>query len=219
MALGVFFILFISARNSSLTLFFLFALYLLFYFKKSLTSKLIFITVLMAVIAMTIGLNKNLSQRLHVNDSFEKTWANLSANEPRAAIWPCAFALTRQPDFNFFFGFSSEDEIREKLSDCYGTSITGNESKRQWFLEERFNTHNQFLDAMLLGGFVGLLLLLCFFGYTIAQLKSNFFAVSLLVSVVFFFAFENCLHRQLGCYVFAIILAMYHRTDAQKSEN
>lgn len=218
-ALGVFFILFVSARNSFLTLFFLSALYLLCYLRTSLKKKMLLITIVLVAITITIGLNKNLQQRLHVNESFEKTLAELSANEPRAIIWPCTYMLSQQMDFNYFFGFKSENEIRNKLKDCYGTAIPNNESKRKWFLDEGFNTHNQFIDAYLLGGIVGFLLLLYFLVYTITQVKNNFFAVSIFLSVIFFFAFENCLHRQLGCYIFAIIFAIYNKKGNYEIKN
>lgn len=216
-ALGVFFILLISARNSFLTLLFLFSLYLIFYFKAPTKKKALFVLLVVVLISTAIGFNKNFLNRFHVKQTYEKTIAEMKVHEPRAVIWPCAFEITKHKDFNFLFGFQSQEVTRDRLSECYGTSIKDNESKRKWFLQERFNTHSQFIDAFLSGGLIGLTLLIGFLFLSVYQVKKHFFSLAIFTAIAFFFVFENSLYRQLGCYLFSIFTALYLKKENEQT--
>lgn len=203
------FIMLISARNSFLTLLLLFILYLFFYLKISNLKKLVFIIGFSVVIIIAVGLNKNFTARFHIKENLRQTLTELAIYEPRYIIWPCAYNLTGEKDFNFFLGFKSEQEITQKLTDCYGVSIVNNESRKNYFLESKFNTHNQFISLFLSAGILGLILILSFFSFAIYSVKNNFFAVAVFVAIIFFFLFENVFFRQFGCYIFSIFTTLF----------
>lgn len=207
-ALSIFFIALISARNSFVTLLFLFFLYIFFYLKISKLYKITFIGSCFLIILTIISLNKNLLERFHINKDIEGTLSKIAIFEPRYVIWPCAYDLTKQEEFNYAIGFKSEKEISAKLINCYSQKIS-NESRRGWFLERKFNTHNQFLGFFLSSGIIGFLILVSFYFLSIYLYRHNFFAVAILISFFFFFLFENVLARQFGCYIFAIFTSLF----------
>jgi len=207
-ALSIFFIVLIAARNSFISLLFLFFLYIFFYLKISKLYKVAFIGFCFLIILTIVSLNKNILERFHINKDIEGTLSKIAIFEPRYVIWPCAYDLTKQEEFNYAVGFKSEKEISTKLINCYSEKIS-NESRRGWFLERKFNTHNQFLGFFLSSGIIGFLILISFYFLSIFLHKHNFFAVAILASFFFFFLFENVLSRQFGCYIFAIFASLF----------
>lgn len=204
----VFFIVLIAARNSFITLLFLFFLYVFFYLKISKLYKLTFVGSCFLIILTIISLNKNILERFHINKDIEGTLSKIAIFEPRYVIWPCAYDLTKQEGFNPVVGFKSENEISAGMINCYSQKIS-NESRRGWFLERKFNTHNQFIAFFLSSGIIGFLALVSFYFLSVYIHRHNFFAVAILISFLFFFLFENVLSRQFGCYIFAIFAALF----------
>lgn len=167
----------------------------------------IWLGIFMALLfAISMGLSDNLISRMHVKDDLGKTITFLKESEPRFVIWPCSIEAV-QNDLNLWAGMESYTEIENNLTACYGRKIK-EKDKRNYYMEEKFNTHNQFLGFLLLGGIVPFLLLItmfvsAFFSNSSFELKLLFF---LFLS---FFLVENVLHRQLGCYLFGIFVALY----------
>ncbi|OYU81325.1 MAG: hypothetical protein CFE23_04315 [Flavobacterium sp. BFFFF1] len=213
--LGFGFILFISARNSLLTLLLLFFIYLFFYLRLPLVKRIFLLGCILIMIALTAIYNRNFLTRFNIGSDLKTTLSMSSDLEPRFIIWPCAYELSKQQDFSPFFGFSGESDIRDRLANCYGVSIKGNDVKRDWFVKERFNTHSQFIAIFLGGGLLGLLVFCAFLFISLKNAFKDFYQFAIVLAIGLFFVFENVLFRQFGCYIFGFILCFYFR-DADK---
>ncbi len=115
--------------------------------------------------------------------------------------------MALRDDFNVVFGYSSNTIVENNYVNCYAKTIK-NESKKAYFTETKFNSHNQFIDMYLNNGLIGLLLFVSFFITLFYAVKDNFFDVATLLSIVLFLLVENVLHRQTGCYIFSIFAAL-----------
>lgn len=206
--LSLFFILFIAIRISIVTIFVLFGIYVFFYMKITLKRKAILFIGLLTTIALGLIVNKNISKRFFINDSIEKTLEKAKQSEPRVIIYGCAKGITEQTDFSVFFGTNSYSNIEKSLVDCYKTTIE-DYSRRNWFLEKRYNTHSQFIDFYLIGGLIAIIIFLGFFIKSFYKFRSNFFAVAILISFLMMLAIENIFHRQFGCFIFIIFTGLY----------
>jgi hypothetical protein len=206
--LSVFFILFIAIRISIVTIFVLFGIYVFFYMKIALKRKAILFIGLLTTIALGLIVNKNISKRFFINDSIEKTLEKARESEPRVIIYGCAKDITDQTDFSVFFGTDSYSNIEESLVDCYKNTIE-DYSRRNFFLEKRYNTHSQFIDFYLIGGLIAIIIFLGFFVKSIFKFRSSFFTVAILLSFLMMLAIENVFHRQFGCFIFIIFTGLY----------
>lgn len=208
MLLPILFIAIISARNSIITLFVLAVVYFLYYFNVTKKVKIISISISIALITLLAVTNKNVLSRFHIEKDINTTISKIVIFEPRYIIWPCGITLTQNDDFNHLTGFESEKAISLKMKSCYSERISNN-SRRTWFLERNFNTHNQFLGLYLSSGIIGLTLIFLFFIASFLKERHNFFCAAVLISFFFFFIFENVLSRQFGCYIFAIYMSIF----------
>lgn len=104
---------------------------------------------------------------------------------------------------NFWVGSGLGDEQNE-LNKIY--SIKGYD----FAVEKEYNTHNQYLHFLLVGGIVGLFLflLLLFSHLSIARLSKNDVYVAVLIIFALSFCTENILNRQDGIFVFAFFSAL-----------
>lgn len=204
------FIVLISARISIITIFILAAVYLMFYFKISKLKKVLILISLAIGFVLLIFTNKNISERFFIKSNFSESLKTASDYEPRIVIWDCAYQMTKENDFKILIGFEGYQRIGELFLNCYSSKIE-NESKREYFLSEKFNSHNQFIDFYLIGGITTFLLFVAFFVKLISESKSDFFKVATVVSFLLFFIVENIFYRQFGCYLFGIfILILAH---------
>ncbi|MFV8358857.1 hypothetical protein [Flavobacterium sp. LS1P3] len=215
LALGLFFgifIFFIAARLSLITLIGVALIYLLFYSGLSAVKKAVIITVCFMAVFTALLSYKNLSNRFFIADSFQ----TMQDYEPRVVIWSCASEIIRSSDFNLIFGSKSFNWMQEQYVQCYADSIA-NESKKAWFLAIKYNSHNQFIDFFLIGGFLGLGLFLFFVFSMMKNAKGNFYFFSIVVSLTLFFLMENVLHRQFGCYLTAIVFSITAKYRDEKN--
>jgi O-antigen ligase len=207
------FILLISARISIITMFLIAVIYLLFYskiggYKKA--ASLISFIILFGIIVLT---NKNISERFFIKNNIEESLRVASDYEPRIVIWKCASGMTNQHNFNPLFGFEGYKTIEENFLDCYAETIE-NQSKKEYFLEEQFNSHNQFIDLFLIGGVIAFGLFCAFFIKLFIEVRKQFFQTAIMVSFLLFFCVENIFYRQFGCYLFGIfVLFLAHRNQ------
>lgn len=206
--LSTFFIFFISIRISILTLFVLFLLYGLFYYKVSWKRKIVFSSATILMFSVIFLLNKNIIKRFFIDESVKKTIEITKQFEPRVVIWGCAKEITNQDDFSVLFGTHSYSNIKNSLVNCYSESVT-DYSRRNWFLEHSFNTHSQFIDLFLIGGLFGISLFVIFLAKNIYINNKDFCSVAIVVSFIMIFAIENIFHRQFGCFIFTIFTALY----------
>lgn len=199
------FILLISARISIITLFLLVGIYLIFYAKISWVKKGAFLVSFVLLFGIIVLTNKNISERFFIKSNLEESLKVASDYEPRIVIWNCAYAMTQKSDYNSVIGFDGYQTISNNFLDCYSSTIE-NPSKKEYFLTENFNSHNQFIDFYLIGGLIGVLLFFTFFIKLIIEVKTNFFQMAIVISFLLFFCVENIFYRQFGCYLFGIFI-------------
>lgn len=202
--LCVFFIVFIAARMSLISLVICLGIYIMFYARMKLFVRLLMAFAGLVLVSGAVFLNKNLYNRLFVDQTMDTTLDY----EPRVVIWQCAYDLLHNPDYNPVFGFPSNKVLENEYVDCFSGKITNNETKRAWFIKVKFNSHNQFHDYMLAHGFAGLLLLAGFMLMLLYHVRRNFVYFSIVLSLIFFMAVENIFFRQMGCYIFSIFIAL-----------
>jgi O-antigen ligase len=180
------------------------------YLKLSLLKSVLgFLTILILMFG-AFSLNKNIKNRLHIEASYSETIKVLKNQEPRFVIWDCFFSQINNKNFNVYFGYNNRKSIQEELNGCYKERID-NVSKRDYYVDTEFNTHNQFFDIFLEGGILGLSLFLALFMFLVYSFRENFNASFILLSFILFFIFENLFHRQLGAYLFGIFIPLFHK--------
>ncbi|SDE47693.1 O-antigen ligase family protein [Ulvibacter litoralis] len=129
----------------------------------------------------------------------------------RTVVWHCSNIVIKEKGLNLKgLGFAG---TKDNLANCYTTEID-NEVKRNTFVSERYNTHNQFIDFYLSAGLFAIILFTAFLISLFIKNRKDFFLTALLVVVTSYFLMENVFHRQLGAYyagfVFIILLTQYH---------
>src|SRR5690606_40729741 len=90
--------------------------------------------------------------------------------------------------------------------------------KKQRFVAERYNTHNQFLDFYLSAGFIALLFFLLFIGTSFFPVRKQFFPTAMLAILVMYCLVENVFNRQIGAYYVGFILIVL-LTSVKPTEN
>jgi hypothetical protein len=179
------FILLIVARLSSLTCIFLGFIYLLFYSEITVIKKIILILSSLLILISILFSYKNMTNRFFTNISKER----IKLYDPRVDIWDCSYRISQENEFNLILGCKSHQEVSDKLVDCYKTKSENDLPRRQWFVNTRFNTHNQFIDFYLVGGLMGLFLFILFIYKMIKGTLNNFYLFSLAISLVLFLFF------------------------------
>lgn len=200
------FTLIISSRIAIILLLFL-TILPIFYSKKKKT----FIVFFMCIIAITIGafkINKNLGERFFYTQSREskKSYVELAmAWEPRFVIWQCNFNMLNT-DIQLLIG-NGFYETKDKLVSCY-KGLIEKEDKRNYFVSERFNPHNQYFDFLLSYGIIALLLFLVMFLKTFLYNRKSYYKTALILTIMSFAFIESFFQRQMGAYLFAIIFIL-----------
>ncbi|NND62129.1 MAG: hypothetical protein HKN48_02925 [Flavobacteriaceae bacterium] len=201
------FVLLISSRIAVLLLLLLFLLKI-FYTKGKKEYILFFIGVIALVFAAFL-VNKNLNDRFfyaHSTQKDEKSYIELFMQwEPRAVIWECNYKIITEGDFTVFgSGFYN---TKDKLVNCY-EEVIDKEPRKAYFVRERFNPHNQYVDFLLSSGILPMLLYIVVYGMMFMRNRRSYYKTALLISVAAFAFIESHFHRQMGAYIFAIILIM-----------
>ncbi|URC13699.1 O-antigen ligase [Flavobacterium sp. B183] len=216
-ALLFLFIILISARISIITLLLVTIIYLFFYVKISFLKKVIFLISFIVFFGFIVVTNKNISERFFIKSNLEESLKVASDYEPRIVIWNCAFSMTQKSDFNSFIGFDGYSTVSDNFLDCYSNTIE-NVSKKEYFLSEKFNSHNQFIDFYLIGGLIGLALFVAFFIKLFLEVRENFFQTAIVASFLLFFCVENIFYRQFGCYLVGIFILSLCYTKKEINE-
>jgi O-antigen ligase len=144
------------------------------------------------------------------SDSPLKHRLNQINNDARVVIWTGAVESLKKTD-RFFFGSGSQTNTRENLLNYYKAheSFTSEDEKNR-FITKNYNVHNQYLNEILRGGIFGLII---FIIPQILLLFRNLFNESstlellFLISIICFCFVENILDRQVGVYLYAILLS------------
>ncbi|PJR03663.1 O-antigen ligase family protein [Avrilella dinanensis] len=202
------FIFLIAARLSALTVL-ISTLIAAFYFAKKIKLNLKWwLLVPLFFVVLMYNLSDNLSKRFFIGD--EKV--NFITAEPRYYIWDCAYTIMSDNPKEIVFG-KGYYQTENDLALCYQQKENYLDAEhKQWFIDSKFNTHNQFLDFYLSQGIIVLCLSLLFFCYLFIIGRKDFFSVCLLVAALLFLLVENVLTRQLGCILIAFLLCfVFHR--------
>ncbi|PZD79108.1 O-antigen ligase [Mesonia sp. K7] len=202
------FAVYISARLGILMCLLLIVIYTIRLSKRNKNTTLGIGIGLTLLIALAFGLSNNLQKRMFIDNDFERTKKMVVDTEPRFVIWPCIFEKMAHPTI-IAFGHKNKQEIEDELVKCYDKTIDYNESKRVYYLKAKFNTHNQFLDFAMLGGYLPAILLLLAFLVSFFSRKISFELKVILTLFFMFFIVENVLQRQLGAFLFGIFVALY----------
>jgi O-antigen ligase len=197
------FIFLIAARLSIITLIILLAIYIFIYSNLNVVKKVTLFVSPLLLVGLLLFNYSNLSKRFFVSAKIE----TIIDYEPRVEIWSCSYKIFQEKSFNYLFGFKTNKILENKLIECYSTEIK-NESKKQYFLDLKFNTHNQFMDFFFIGGLIGLSLFLYYCTLLLMYSRKNFFMFAIGSSLIVFFFLENVLHRQYGCYLVALIFTL-----------
>lgn len=204
----------VAARLTILTIF---ILCFIFIFKKiqiNIFKKVLILLSLSILFVSSLVLNKNFVNRLVLNQGV----ASFIDYEPRFVIWPCALNIIAQDNTNLIIGSGGFTETQNELCNCYQKNID-NPNKRDWYLERKFNTHNQFLGFLLVGGLIGLLFFFYLIYLLFQQSYNNIFMFSIWFSFVFFLFVENIFYRQFGCFLIAIIILFLTHKNNEKNKN
>ncbi|HLW33072.1 MAG TPA: O-antigen ligase family protein [Aequorivita sp.] len=163
------------------------------------------------------GLSKNEGELSSQPAATPKVIQNSMTYELRAEIWQCGKTIIEDHGFSLTgMGFETTNN---KLLSCYGTQIE-NPQKRARFIEEEYNTHNQFLDFYMSAGFLALVLFLIFIIVSFLWNRKDFFPTALLVLFIIYCSVENVFHRQIGAYyvgfiLIALLLGMRSRENTE----
>ncbi|MEZ4795092.1 MAG: O-antigen ligase family protein [Flavobacteriaceae bacterium] len=218
MAINVLFILLMVSRIAILVLVVVFLLSLLYKNKRG--PQLLFAigTLLLAVLFIFI-VNNDLRKQLFYSNNHEHKEglvANTLALEPRAVIWDCAFQLIEGDDSAWKgMGFANTNR---KMMECYENSIT-NPTKKAWFMQQKYNVHNQFLDIYIASGVVILICFLMTFLVMLLKNRKQFYPTALLLTFIMFLFVENMFHRQIGAYYMGfLLLSILVNLDSTKNQ-
>ncbi|MCG2417393.1 O-antigen ligase family protein [Aequorivita sp. F47161] len=135
--------------------------------------------------------------------------------EIRTVVWNCAQNIINEEGFTLTgIGF---DTTKDRLVSCYETQIP-NAKKREKFIAERYNTHNQFIDFYISAGVIALLLFLLFIATSFIAIRKQFFPTAMLAILLLYCMVENLFHRQIGAYYVGLILIVL-MTSLKTKEN
>ena len=176
--------------------------------------KYIVLLLIISTTSMVVILNNNLSKRiLHLDDTFRESYVDkIAMHEPRFLIWKYSYEALQST--NFFLG-NGFNRTEEKLVSSY--KKIPQLKKRAWFINKRFNTHNQYIDIALSQGFVGLSLFLIFLFQLFVIAKKSHSDFLLLLSALIYMLVYNNFHRVIGVYIFSLIfIFILEKSNYQK---
>jgi len=202
--LSAIFIVTISARMAIISIFIV-GLIKTF---KSLSFKQILITLgsLIIILVIVFELNNNLKARFFYPKNDDKNFVHKFKEwEPRYVIWKCSYKIFNKDLSKNIFGRGFQNTTVDLL-DCYSQNIQ-KEGRRKWFLSRKYNSHNQFIDFLLSSGIIGLLIYCSLLVYLIKKNKKDLLKLNLILILILFSLIENVLHRQIGVYLFALIIS------------
>ncbi|HUH51123.1 MAG TPA: O-antigen ligase family protein [Flavobacterium sp.] len=207
------FIFIMAARIAALSVVLGLALSL-FYFLRKIKNKAMLLIGISVFGLLMYGLSGNMIKRFYVGNEY----VNVITADPRYYIWGCATQMSVENTSDLLFGkgyYGVEDE----LVLCYTTKVDFLDAEQQqWFIDSRFNTHNQFFDIFLSQGILATLLFCFFFLYLAFISRKNFFMLSLVLFLFLFFMVENVLTRQLGCMLVGFVLCFILRQQANRKK-
>jgi hypothetical protein len=178
-------------------------------FKKRKAFFFIISFVLVLLTTASFFFNENFQKRMRLENDLGSTYEKFKAYEPRFIIWSCAIEVSH--NMRPILGLGNLKAIEKNLVNCYLSKIPNNQkSKLKYYQEMAFNTHNQFLSFLLIGGWLACLLLILFFLFSFYRSDNILYTITLAMFLIFFI-FENVLHRQLGIHLAGLLFGLLNR--------
>jgi O-antigen ligase len=209
------FVVVISARMALISLFILLC-WTILYYRKNLKTILIPIVGVLVVLLILISSNENVKNRFFVSANKEFVLSEKLVHEPRYHIWKCTLGLDHNTT-SLFFGKGFQ-QMEKELVNCYESRDDFySEDQKQWFIERKFNTHNQYLGVYYCMGVVAFVLFIGFLFFALTESKKSYYATALTLLLVLFSVTENLIHRQIGITYMAITLIFSRFLYSNKS--
>tara|TARA_R100001369_G_scaffold75638_2_gene104619 strand:+ start:85 stop:720 length:636 start_codon:yes stop_codon:yes gene_type:complete len=206
-------LLLVASRMAIITVFIILLIKIFYHinFKKSLIT----VALVLGTISAFFLLNDNLAKRFFYVDKKNDFVHKIREWEPRFVIWKCSYIHVKGTTYSLFFG-DGFYKTQQNLNKCYIDSIS-KEKRLKFFLETRFNTHNQYLDLLMSKGLFGLSIFLFLIYWLYTRNKKDINKLNILLVLVLFSLVENFFHRQIGVYLFALILVVLTITDSEET--
>ncbi|MCQ2976035.1 MAG: O-antigen ligase family protein [Bacteroidales bacterium] len=118
----------------------------------------------------------------------------------RLGVWSCAFQVIKENPL-FGVGVGDGDQV------LYQHYI---DNDLQEYADNKYNSHNQFLDVWIGCGIIGLLLVLLFLGMPLYYgfKKHNLLLIAIPIAIIVNCLFEVMLNRSAGCFPISFILTI-----------
>lgn len=207
------YIFFIAARLSMISL--LIVLGISIFFSKNKRRAFIISFGGAFLLGLLMFANANFASRLTAGFEQEKlSIQKVIVLEPRSHIWECSSNVWKSQTVPLT-GYGFRNTI-DKLSNCYAYHEKFlNENHRQYFIDSRFNTHNQFFNFYLSSGLASVLIFIVLFFLLFKEFRLNYTTFALVLALFLFCCLENVLSRQLGAMLFGLVISINQliRTD------
>lgn len=134
-------------------------------------------------------------------------------DDSRIIIWKNAFQILKEND-RLFTGTNDRTKLVEDLKVKFLTDdALSYEPRREWFLKSNYHVHNQYLDELIVGGIIGLILLAAplLWLLFLSIKKGNLFTFLVLVSLAFFLLVENVFERQRSIFIFSYLIILIYK--------
>jgi len=142
-----------------------------------------------------------------------KNFGASNTSQTRLITWGCSMDVLQNSTIGLTgIGFKA---TKDELVACYQTAIKSPQ-KKEVFISQRYNSHNQFLDILLSTGFVGLFLLCLFLIWSFMKNREHFFQTAILCTFIAYGLVENIFHRQIGAYYVGLILIIVLSNSSYK---
>lgn len=208
------FIIFISARLSILSL--LLILSISVFYSKNKIKTLFGSLGAGLIIVLVLVFSPNFVKRLTAGFEIDATkFENVLQLEPRYHIWECSAQIIKD-NGSPVLGFGFRNTI-DYLADCYAhRDKFQNEEHQAYFVNSRFNTHNQFLNFLMSSGWLSFLIFAAFFFLMLFKNHKSYLPFAMVSALFLFCIFENILSRQLGAMLFGLIIVFVGLINSEK---
>lgn len=211
---------FILLIGSKISIFILILLVMLrqLYGKRKIVKVLaaLIFSMVLSVFIISISNSKNPIESDDTGSALTHFISNTVTWEVRTLVWKCSIKIAKTQGL-IVQGLGFE-KTKEELVSCYETTIQ-DPLKKESFINERYNTHNEFFDLYISFGVVALLLLLVFLAWTFMQNRRDYILTATLLTLIMFAMVENLFHRQIGVYYVGLFLIflLFNSSDDQNN--
>ncbi|WP_313112364.1 O-antigen ligase family protein [Aequorivita sediminis] len=190
----------ISTRIAFLALVLLIVVIVINQFRKRKYKKAIFYASIISILLVILTLNGYLSER--VENLYTANIENKSDLENRFVIWNCALEVFKNNDIKVLgLGLVNSNAL---LQECY--------YQKSFFGKDLgYHAHNQYLQTLIAGGLIGLLVLifLIVYVFTYAIRHKNLPLLSFVLIFSIFFITESVFEQQIGVTTFSLFLGLF----------